>query len=370
MRVLMIVSNDVVHDPRVLKEARCLVRAGHRVTFIGWDRSGKAPQTETLDGINIHRIRTDGLMRVLGKDLFRNVLWWRRAERLARSLEVDVVHCHDLDTLPIGVRMKRCRGVTLVYDCHEVFYLMIAGDVPKFISRYVARMERRLVPHADRIVTVSEAVQSYIREISGRESIVVSNYPDFLIEEYRPPPGPPFTLLYLGTLHPSRFVIPAIEVVAQMPDVRLVIAGSKSLTPVVEAMCAQHENTKFLGIVPNLRIASLIQGSHCVLSMFDPSLWINQKGLPNKVFEAMAAGRPSIVTEGIMMAEIVAKEQCGLTVPYTEEGFRSAVERVRDDTELAERMGRNGLAAARREYNWATQEQKLVELYAELERSR
>jgi glycosyltransferase involved in cell wall biosynthesis len=366
MRVLVLVSNDVVHDARVLKEAQALVRAGHEVTFIGWDRGAKASRMEITDGITIHRIRTEGFMRALGKDLFRIPLWWQKVERLALSMAVDVVHCHDLDSLPIGVRMKKRRGVTLVYDCHEVFYRMIAEDVPKFISDYAGRLERRLVPHADRIVVVSEVVQSYIREISGRDSIVVNNYPDFAVERYEPPPNPPFTVLYLGTLHPSRFVIPAIEVVAEMTDVRLVIAGSKKLAPIVEAMCATHPNTTFLGTVPNKEIAPLIRSSHAVLSMFDPGLWINQMGMPNKIFEAMAAGRPSIVADGMLMADIVRKEECGVVVPYTEEGFREAVVRLRDDPALAERLGRNGLAAAERAYNWTSESKKLLDVYASL----
>ncbi len=366
MRVLMLVSNDVVHDARVLKEARALVGAGHQVTFIGWDRGGKSSRMENVGGITIHRIRTEGFMRALGKDLFRIPLWWRKAERLARSLAVDVVHCHDLDTLSIGVRMKKRRDVTVVYDCHEVFYRMIAEDVPKFVSDYARRLERRLVPHADRIVTVSEVVQSYIREISGRDSIVVNNYPDFAVEGYQPPPDSPFTVLYLGTLHASRFVIPAIEIVAKMTGVQLAIAGSKKLAPVVAAMCATHPNTKFLGTIPNQEIASLIIGSHAVLSMFDPRLWINQMGMPNKVFEAMAAGRPSIVTEGIMMAELVTREDCGLAVPYTQAGFRDAITRLRDDPALAERLGRNGLRAAHREYNWRSEASKLIKMYEDL----
>jgi glycosyltransferase involved in cell wall biosynthesis len=69
------------------------------------------------------------------------------------------------------------------------------------------------------------------------------------------------------------------------------------------------------------------------------------------------------------MGEIVTREECGIAVPYTKEGFRSAVERLRDDPSLAARLGRNGLAAAKREYNWATEARKLVALYEGLERA-
>ncbi|HTD81152.1 MAG TPA: glycosyltransferase, partial [Thermoplasmata archaeon] len=136
MRILMFVSNDVVHDPRVLKEARALIAAGHDVTAIGWDRAGSLPGTEERAGLEIHRVRTSGSMRLLWKDLFRNPVWWRRAVHIARGLPFDAIHCHDLDTLPIGDRLKELTGRPLVYDAHEVFGYMIEADVPKVVVDY------------------------------------------------------------------------------------------------------------------------------------------------------------------------------------------------------------------------------------------
>ncbi len=366
LHILMVVSNDVVHDPRVLKEARALRAAGHDLAIIGWDRSGRLPLHEDRGGLAIHRIRTDRPMRLLWKDLFRNPVWWRRAARLALRLPFDVVHCHDLDTLPVGVRLKRATGKPLVYDCHEVFGYMIEADVPALVVNYTFRMERRLAPEADRVIAVNEAVGQYIERVSGRNVVVVRNCHELVLDAYRPPPGPPFTVIYLGTFHVSRFILPAIQVVAEMPDVRLVLGGSKQLTPTVQAMCAQHPNTRFLGMVPNEEVLPRTLESHAVLTMFDPEYRINQVGLPNKIFEAMAAGRPSIVTEGLPMAGVVEREGCGIAVPYTMDGFREAIERLRDNPSLAERLGRNGLAAARREFNWDLEKRKLIALYEDL----
>ena len=63
------------------------------------------------------------------------------------------------------------------------------------------------------------------------------------------------------------------------------------------------------------------------------------------------------------MAGLVEREACGLAVPYTKAGLRGALERLRDDSRLAERLGRSGLEAARREYNWPHEAAKLVALY-------
>ena len=363
MRILMIVSNDVVHDPRVLKESRALREAGHEVVCIGWDRSGVLLRTEVYEGIEVQRVRTDGGMRLLWKDLFRNPAWWRRARRLASGLRFDVIHCHDLDTLPIGVRLKETTGRPLVYDCHEVFAYMIEADVPGAVVDYAFRMERRLAPRADRVVAVNEMVKEYVDGVSGKDAVLVRNCHDVVLDGYRTPAPGPFTILYLGTLHPSRFILPAIEAMSKLPDARLLIGGSKQLTDLVREACARHGNTTFLGLVPNDQVFSMTVEAHLVLCMFDPTHRINQVGLPNKIFEAMAAGRPSLVTSGLRMADLVTKEDCGLAVPYTTAGFLDAVRRLMSESGLAERLGRNGLAAATREYNWTQEKRKLIALY-------
>ncbi len=362
----MIVSNDVVHDSRVLREGRALHAAGHEIIFLGWDRSGRASVREEWDGMPVVRVQTEGAMRLLPSDVFRNPIWWRRAYRLARSLPFDVVHCHDLDTLPVGVRLKRRLNMPLVYDCHEVFGYMIEEDVPSFVTNYAFRMERRLASLADGIIAVNPAVQAYIDRVTSRPSVLVRNCEEFVLDAYRPPPGPPFTVLYVGTLHKSRFVLESIDAAASMPDIRLVLGGSKALTEAVLQRCSMHQNTHFVGLVPRDQVMSMTLDAHAVLSMFDPGSRINQVGLPNKIFEAMAAGRPSIVTKGLMMADLVERERCGLAAPYTIDGFREAVARLRDDPVLAEQLGRNGLAAAKREYNWVAEQHKLLSLYEEL----
>ena len=366
MRVLMVVSNDVVHDSRVVREARTLREAGHEVLFVGWDRTGAGPEATTWEGFELRFVRTRGFLRLLPSDLLRNPLWWRRAAHVAAGLRFDAIHCHDLDTLPVGVRLKQRTGKPLIYDCHEVFGYMIEEDVPSLATRYAFRMERRLAVQADRIIAVNESVKAYIDGVTGRDAVLVRNCSDAVLATYRPPPAAPFTLTYIGTLHRSRFVLEAIETVAEMPEVTLVIGGSKALAPAVQAMCARQPNTRFIGLVPSDDVVPKTIASHAVLSMFDPALRINQVGLPNKIFEAMAAGRPSLVTQGLPMADLVLREQCGLAVPYTKEGLRLALERLVRDPGLAETLGRNGLAAAQTTYNWARESQRLTSLYQEL----
>ena len=60
MKILMILSNPFIVDPRVYKEAKSLVDAGHEVTVIVWDRKRDYDPESAVDGIKIIRIHNEG----------------------------------------------------------------------------------------------------------------------------------------------------------------------------------------------------------------------------------------------------------------------------------------------------------------------
>lgn len=360
MRSLMIVSNDVSRDARVQREGRSLVRAGHEVEVIGWDRRGTESKRDTIGGVKITRMRNTRLMRVAPSDMFRNPLWWRMAYREGVKHEFDIVHCHDLDTLQSGVKLKKRKGTPLIFDAHEIFAYMIEEDVSKIVRNYAERMEKSLLRDVDHMITVNAALQDYYRERFDGDVSVVMNCPEEILAEYEPPTCEMFTILYIGTLHKSRFVSELVDVVGSMDDVQLKIGGEAELYDEVERKSQQYDNVSFLGTVPYKAVMPLTKESHAIFCMFDPENRINQVGTPNKVFEAMAMGKPSIVTKGILSGDIVEKEECGLAVEYDEESLRDAIEKLRDDTSLFEQLGRNGLEAAKRVYNWAHQEKSLL----------
>lgn len=112
MQAVMFLSNPFISDPRVYAEAKSLIQAGHEVTVIAWDREKQNPPRQNWDGIDVVRLRTRLLPKRyhfgspfwVGPNL---LLWQRQAFRMASLLNkekrFDVIHCHDLDTLAIGI---------------------------------------------------------------------------------------------------------------------------------------------------------------------------------------------------------------------------------------------------------------------------
>ena len=362
----MIVSNEVVHDPRVVSEATSLVDAGIDVTVIGWDRKGRYPSEERWKGFDIIRVRNTGLMKVLAKDLFRNPLWWRLARMKGRRIDFDVIHCHDLDTLWTGVKLKKEKSKPLIYDAHEVFGYMIEWDVPAPVVDYAFRLERKLAPEADGVVAANSWIGEYLEGLVDRQITVVMNCKDPFVMEYQPPPEGPFTLFYAGSLHEKRFVREMVKVAREMDDVVLTIAGEAGLEEWLKKVLTETENVRFLGKIPQEQILPMTLNSHAVPCMFDPRDRNNQIGTPNKIFEAMATGRPVIATKGIASGELVEREGVGIAVEYSREAFRDGVATLKEDEALSRRLGTRGLEAAKKKYNWTNQTKKLLRLYDDL----
>jgi glycosyltransferase involved in cell wall biosynthesis len=370
LHVLMLVSNPVVYDPRVKKEAESLASRGPRVTVLGWDRASEFPLEEELDGIRVLRVRNSSYMRLLPLDLLRLRPWWRTAYRVAAKLHKDerlsAVHCHDLDTLPIGIWLKRGFGIPLVYDAHEIWPNMLAKDVPGFIAQRFYRLERRLVKDADRVIIAEDGYRDYFVSLGVQNTVTVLNAKVLIGTEYEPPRNDVFTLLYVGTLNRARFFPQVVEVCGHLEGVKLIVGGLGKLYDQVERLCQSFDNVDFLGAVPSDKVISLTRTCDAVVCMVDPSVENNRIATANKQFEAMVCGRPIICTRGTRSGEITMEEDCGLVVDYTEEGLREAVIRLRDSPELRERLGRNALRAAVKKYNWGIEEKKLLGVYKEL----
>jgi len=380
MRILMLVTNPCTNDPRVQNEARSLVQAGHRVTVIAWDRYKQTELPKSVDGIEIVQVRTWPSVRwglgIAPWHFFHLLLWQWRAYRMALRLHkengFDAIHCHDFDTLPVGVMLKRKHGLPLVYDAHELYGYMAMGVAPAWVGRLLMQLEKRLIVKTDKIITVSEATKRYFVGITDKPILIIMNCKQLQAPEYQPPTGnKKFTLIYIGLIDKTRSLTLLINVVKQLPDIHCIIGGigQSDFVLTIRNECDKIPNISFIGEVSFDKVLSMTGKADAIFCLFDPKDPNSRIGMPNKLFEAMVCGRPIICTKGTYSGELTEREEVGLAVEYTEEALRQAVIKLRDNPELREELGRNGLKAAIEKYNWPKQAEKLVALYNTISKS-
>lgn len=89
--------------------------------------------------------------------------------------------------------------------------------------------------------------------------------------------------------------------------------------------------------------------------------------MPNKLFENMVAGIPTISSNVPEIARIVNEARCGLLVDATQpEEIADAIEYLYEHEDIKLQMGQNALRAAQEKYNFATQAEKLLRIYGEM----
>src|SRR5204863_1109299 len=116
-------------------------------------------------------------------------------------------------------------------------------------------------------------------------------------ERYRPGVGPlpavP-TVLALGRIEPYKRTELLVDAVAELPDVRLVVAGTGTGMETVRARVQARrlgDRVEFRGFVDEDEKVRLLQTSHVVASASEKEGW----GLT--VLEAAACGTPAVATD-------------------------------------------------------------------------
>ena len=373
MNILMILSNPFVQDPRVYNEALSLIESGHKVTILAWDKKKEHPHTESKGGIKIVRSYNSLFMNILPYDIFRLHLWWIKgyydALELHEKTPFDVVHCHDLDTLPIGVKLKKKLGLKLVYDAHELWGYMISNDIPTPWANYYLHKEKKLISYSDGFIIAEDKYADYFKTFTDKKLTSILNCKKIISEKYFPPKkGATFTLLFIGRLSSTRFLLELIESVKGLKNVKCIIGGigKAKFVDKLKQKCEEIKNVDFIGPVPLDEVIPMTQRADVVVCLVNPNIVNNKIATANKQFEAMVCCRPVICTKDTRSGEITEKEKCGIVVDYSIDSLREGIIKLRDDPKLCETLGKNALKAALDKYNWEKQEEKLIKIYEQI----
>lgn len=368
---LMLLANPYRPDPRVRLEARALADMGHRVTVLAWSRESGRRESSEEDGARIVRVGPACPVRSAARMIVRLPRFWLAALAASRDMRFDLVHSHDLDTLPAGLLIGRLRDRPVLYDAHELYAAMVKDDVGPLYAP-IRMLESCLVRRADSVVTVSEALAEELGRVRDERPRIVMTSPDakplsdaerMAVRERHGLTG--FVLSYLGSLEPGRFVEELLDAFGPDDGVTVLVAGTGSLEERVRrAALAPH--VRNAGSVPAEEALRLTAASDLVVAMMDPSNPNNIVGTPGKILNSMALARPYVTSAGLRIADLTDRIGSGLVVPYDRGALRRTVlEAAKDPGRLGE-MGRRGRAHFEAHMSWSRSGTELREAYDRL----
>lgn len=393
-RVVMLLAKEYSVDPRVQNEARSLKAEGYDVTVLSWDRSGGG------DGKGADGVRVVGL-RLLNGTLFSKLAFAISALVLQlysvawclRNLRGPYfVHANDFNTLPAGVALKALRpgAVRLIYDCHELTPSAYAEWFGAGTGLVAGALERRLIPFADAVITVSPPIRSYLSDASDRPVSVIFNT---IGTESVPPEEKEalkrklglkgFVVSYVGSLRQDvgleEFMAAARRFAeAGRGGIEFVIVGSGPDLQSMKARAADLDGAvRFVPRLPHAEALEYVKASDVSYAVYrvrrTPRASVEHEMLvqgntlvasPWKVFEAMACGTCVLVRGGTYTWSLANDLGFGISA-----GTGTEAEVTTGLSWALENKGRVGeMAKAARahfveEYNWDEMAKELARVY-------
>jgi len=358
MKIVMTLSNPFKPDPRVYKEARSLIKHGHDVTIIAWDREGKYPTEENFEGIKIKRIKLRSKYGNFSDFALKLPLFYLKALKILLKENFDAIHTHDFDTAFLGFLIKKLKRKRWIYDIHDLYESLVERE-NKLASKIISHLDSWIIKRSDNIIVVNKRFIKILRERGRKEKIIV------VMNTISPIKLPikknrEFTIFYAGVLSEGRFIIEMIDIAKKL-GIKIKIAGSGKLLEEVKKRC--YDKCRFLGYVSHDNSLKELSRSHVTFAIYDPSTKNNQLASPNKLFEAMALKTPLLVTEGSVMEEIVKRGKCGLGVKYSKNDAKQKLLYLINNPKYIKKMGHNGKKVFLAKYTWEKMENRLLRLY-------
>ena len=307
------------------------------------------------------RHETDEFMSIA----FRHVL----------SLKPDVVHCHDLATLPAGAAIAEACRCKLVYDSHEL-EMHRNATYPKYVSRMRRRLEKSSIVKTDAVITVSESIADHLREdYKISRPYVVMNAPDFddhltakdLREDIGLLNNTPLAV-YVGSVTINRGIDFVIRSLPHNPQLHFATVGPRRTATQVEL----HELAIALGVRDRVHFVDPVPPNDVVgyIRTADVSVLPIQNVclsyyycMPNKLLESVFAGIPVAVADLLEMRRFVETYQCGVVMDETDpQSIAEAISKIIASRAQYVLPGDKRHELTER-YSWTTQANRLQDIY-------
>lgn len=363
MKICHMTSAHNQKDVRIFyKECTSLAKAGYEVYLVTCG--------ESCDINNVHIV---GIGDVPVNRFNRMTSGARKVYKKALELNCDVYHFHDPELLPYGLKLKR-KGKKVVFDSHENTVEQIKEKewIPNFARKVLYtlfdRYQKYVCRKIDAIISVTPHICDYFKEINPA-TYMITNYP--IIEPLPKSNARLRRLCFAGGISEQwchRDVICAIE---NIDDCEYVLCG-KGEGEYFDGLKSLPgwEKVSFKGLVSHDDINKILSTCQVGISIlkYNNNTAFKKGTLGNtKIFEEMMAGLPVVCTDFLLWREFVDKYNCGICVnPQNVDEIADAIRYMLDNPKEARRMGDNGRRAVVEEFNWSTEEKKLIELYKKL----
>jgi len=324
---------------------------------------------ETIDGVHIISVNYKP------KNRFSRILFsWRRLRKAALKINADIYQLHDPELLSLARYLKK-KKKTVIFDCHEDMRNLVDKKwIPKPFRKLAFFLfsikEKKVLSKCDALISVTPHIVERLLKINPN-TVLITNYP-FLYPVYERT-NAQNNIVFAGNLngYTHDALIDAINKVKM--DIKYDIVSSSGYNKAFIEQVSEIDINHCVTLHEKMDFSNLREFyKNCVVGYcgctYRKNVGYNIGTLGVcKLFEYFVEGMPVICTDFVLWKEIIDKYKCGVYVnPYNTDEIINALIYLFGDKERLKLLGNNARRAAEMEFNWNTQESKLIKLYNSL----
>jgi 1,2-diacylglycerol 3-alpha-glucosyltransferase len=366
----------------IREHAEALAELGHEVHVITY----ASHQPGSVRGVTLHRIPAVGpVHKIVVGPTAAKILWdfllTLKTISVVRTRKIDILHGVNYEGALVGLLARWVTGRPLVYGAINT----MSDELPTYnfirpavLARFIARVLDRNVPRlADHVVCCTPVIRDLLQGLGvppERLTVVKLGIDLSLFANADPGDararmgvGDEPLVVYTGVLNRFQridYLLQAMRVVlGRMPTAKLAFVrtlGSESQQREVERM-ARAERVADAVLFPDvIRLGDLPAYIAAADTTAIPRP--DCPGVPVKLLNFMAVGKPAVVTKGSSQG-LRHEEEALVTENHDPEGMGKALLRILADRGLADRIGRRAREVAYEQYDRMATTAELVAMY-------
>lgn len=378
MRVLLIHQSFVSHDhpggTRHFELLSYLTQRGHACTIVAGNMGYLTGQPVVQTRQWIHESRESGI-RILRAYVYPSLhrsFVWRIVAFVSFMVtstwaalwsgKTDVVMgtsppLFQLISAWVVSRLKRVPLVIEVRDLWPEFAIDMKVLTNPYLIWIARKLELFLYRRAAHFIVNSPAYEDYLvsKGVPRNKISFISNGvdPEMFQDESTGETfraglglGDKFVATYAGALGLANdigCILRAAEYLKSIPSIQFVLVGSGKEEEKLrtEVRAKELTNVTFAGCFPKSQMKDVLAGSDvCLATLQDIPMF--RTTYPNKVFDYMAAARPTVLAIDGVIRDVIESADGGICVPPGDaQALADAIRRLFDDPTLKKRLGTN-----------------------------
>jgi glycosyltransferase involved in cell wall biosynthesis len=367
-----IIPSRTANSIQVMKLCQAFARNGHEVVLMAPDiKEGMEPEVEdayVYYGVDkCFEIVKLPWLNYKGRELTYGELTYSfLATRKAKEVNPALVYCRHAS----GCYFAAILGLHVILESHSP--LDVSGKISKWMFRRLTKS-----PCLQKLVVITNALREYYEinyPLTRGKIQVAPDGADPILENIQPAvlpnKGKRLQVGYVGHLYKGKGIELISTLALLCPWVNFhVVGGTDSDIQHWKKECENRENIVFHGFIKHQEVFRYILAFDVVLLPNQKFVASHGKGnnniapwtSPLKLFEYMSAGKPIISSDLPVLREVLKhKHNALLCPPDNVDAWKDAMELLRDDQGLRERLGNVAHKDFLENYTWQVRAEKLL----------